>query len=139
MQKHIRARILQGPFRLMGFLGGGGFGGSCLFHNADHLVSPPSVLILSEWHGLLEVGSSFKGLYLPLVSREWRNGSNSSYNCTPFLHSLLTKGKYIVWVLGFRISALLGLVFGLQFAVVFEGSRDPSGPKRPAHCNPDQG
>ena len=29
----------------------------------------------------------------PLVSREWKNGSNSSYNCTPFLHSLLTKGK----------------------------------------------
>ena len=29
---------------------------------------------------------------LPLVSREWKNG-NSSYNCTPFLHSLLTKGK----------------------------------------------
>ena len=30
---------------------------------------------------------------LPLVSREWRNGSNSSYSCTPFLHSLLTKRK----------------------------------------------
>ena len=30
-----------------------------------------------------------------LVGREWKNGSNSSYNCTPFLHSLLTKGK--VW------------------------------------------
>ena len=30
--------------------------------------------------------------YLPLVSREWKNGSNTSYNCTPFLHSLLTKG-----------------------------------------------
>ena len=30
--------------------------------------------------------------YLPLVSREWKNGSNSCYNCTPFLHSLLTKG-----------------------------------------------
>ena len=30
---------------------------------------------------------------LPLVSREWRNGSNSSYNSTPFLHSPLTKGK----------------------------------------------
>ena len=33
-------------------------------------------------------------LHLPLVSREWKNGSNSSYNCTPFLHSLLTKGKF---------------------------------------------
>ena len=35
---------------------------------------------------------AFRGLNLPLVSREWKNGSNSSYNCTPFLHSLLTKG-----------------------------------------------
>ena len=32
-------------------------------------------------------------ILLPLVSREWKNGSNSSYNCTPFRHSLLTKGK----------------------------------------------
>ena len=24
---------------------------------------------------------------LPLVSGEWKNGSNSSYNCTLFLHS----------------------------------------------------
>ena len=30
---------------------------------------------------------------LPLFGREWMNSSNSSYNCTPFLHSLLTKGK----------------------------------------------
>ena len=30
-------------------------------------------------------------LFLPLVSREWKNGSNSSENCTPFLHSLLTQ------------------------------------------------
>ena len=30
---------------------------------------------------------------LPLVSREWKNGSNRSYNSTPFLHSLLTKGN----------------------------------------------
>ena len=33
-------------------------------------------------------------LCLASVSREWKNGSNSSYNCTPFLHSLLTKGAY---------------------------------------------
>ena len=33
-------------------------------------------------------------IVLPLVSREWKNGSNSSYNCTPFLPSLLTKGKW---------------------------------------------
>ena len=32
---------------------------------------------------------------LPFVSGELKNGSNSSYNCTPFLHSLLTKGKII--------------------------------------------
>ena len=30
---------------------------------------------------------------LPLVTRAWKTGSNSSYDCTPFLHSLLTKGK----------------------------------------------
>ena len=34
-----------------------------------------------------------EALNLPLVSREWKNGSNSSYNSTPFLHFLLTKGK----------------------------------------------
>ena len=33
--------------------------------------------------------------YLPLVSREWKNGSNSSYNCTPFPHSLLTKALHM--------------------------------------------
>ena len=33
-----------------------------------------------------------EGQVLPLVSREWKNASNSSYNC-PFLQSLLTKGK----------------------------------------------
>ena len=46
---------------------------------------------------LEEVGckhNSLRGeIYLPLVSREWKNGSNSSYNCTPFLHSVLAKGK----------------------------------------------
>ena len=36
-------------------------------------------------------------LFLPLVGREWKNGSNSSYNCTTFLHSLLTKGKSFEW------------------------------------------
>ena len=38
---------------------------------------------------------------LPLASREWKNGSDSSYNCTPFLHSLLAKGKVtygLYWV-----------------------------------------
>ena len=34
------------------------------------------------------------GFLLPLVSREWKNGRNSSFNCTPFLHSLLTKGRF---------------------------------------------
>ena len=32
------------------------------------------------------MGLSIVTLYLPLVSREWKNGSNSSYNCTPFPH-----------------------------------------------------
>ena len=51
--------------------------------------------------GLAPVGQGLSGAelhfryFLPLVSREWRNGSNSSYNCTPFFHSLLTKGK--IW------------------------------------------
>ena len=54
---------------------------------------------------------------LPLVRREWKNGSNSSYNCTPFLHSLLTKGKTRVQVLGFRGQ---GLGFGwLCFKTLF--------------------
>ena len=35
-------------------------------------------------------------LYLALVSREWKNGSTGSYNCTPFPHSLVTKGKFKV-------------------------------------------
>ena len=47
-----------------------------------------------------------RSFVLPLVSREWKNGSNSSYNCTPFLHSLLTKGKLLsesglLWLGGF--------------------------------------
>ena len=37
--------------------------------------------------------------YIPLVSREWKHGSNSSYNCTPFIHSLLTKGKVAACIL----------------------------------------
>ena len=41
-----------------------------------------------------ELDAKFIGtLSLPLVSREWKNGSSSSFSCTPFLHSLLTKGK----------------------------------------------
>ena len=43
----------------------------------------------------LEFGVCGFRFSLPLVSREWKNGSNSSYNCTPFLHSLLTKGKLV--------------------------------------------
>ena len=47
-------------------------------------------------------------LYLPLVSRGWKNGSNSSYSCTPFLHSLITKGKLLLCSLlwGFRVEGL---------------------------------
>ena len=35
--------------------------------------------------------------------------SNSSYNCTPFLHSLLTKGKIIVCRLGLDFKAVRAL------------------------------
>ena len=51
-------------------------------------------------------GRLLNPIYLPLVSREWKNGSNSSYNCTPFLHSLLTKGKFRV--LGLACTAAFG-------------------------------
>ena len=48
------------------------------------------------WKSLRYQGTGGRGsCNLPLVSREWKNGSSSSYNCTPFLHSLLTKGKAI--------------------------------------------
>ena len=53
---------------------------------------------------------------LPLVIREWKNGGSSSYNCTPFIHSLLTKGKFRAFR-GLKIRAkgwLKGLDFGLQ-------------------------
>ena len=58
--------------------------------------------ILSGLYEGLVTGSAFKvlrGLRMliggldPLVSREWKNGSNSSYSCAQFLHSLLTNGK----------------------------------------------
>ena len=48
--------------------------------------------VVLEIRALLRV-LLIRPIILPLVSREWKNGSNSSYNCTPFLHSLLTKGK----------------------------------------------
>ena len=35
-----------------------------------------------------------------MVSREWKNGSNSSFNYTSFFHSLLTKGKNAFFSLG---------------------------------------
>ena len=54
------------------------------------LVMKP--ISLSESHNPIPQSHSLLQ-YLPLVSREWKSGSNSSYNCTPFLHSLLTKGK----------------------------------------------
>ena len=47
--------------------------------------------VLPEGHADIDVPTLW--LFLPLESREWKNGSNSSYNCTPFLHSLLTKSK----------------------------------------------
>ena len=49
---------------------------------------------LPLWPGWTYCKTTQAGNNLPLVSREWKNGSNSGYNCTPFLHSLLTEGKY---------------------------------------------
>ena len=63
------------------------------------------------------------GVYLPLISREWKNGSNSSYNCTPFLHSLLTKGKFRGRLLMCLLRVCLQLclmLFYCQFAVLFD-------------------
>ena len=64
-------------------------------------ATPVSTVALICLHGGRGLRRKFrkKGfcllLNLPLVSREWKNGSNSSYNnCTPFLHSLLTKGRF---------------------------------------------
>ena len=55
-------------------------------------------------------------VYLPLVSREWKKGSNSGYNCAPFLHSLPTKGKFRALGFGFRGLVLQGFkVQGLVF------------------------
>ena len=52
------------------------------------------------------------GPCLPLVSREWKSDSNSSYNCTPFFHSLLTKGRLSNLVLGYGIVGIVELLCG---------------------------
>ena len=69
-----------------------------------------------RWYYLvLDEGFGFNSS-LPLVRREWKNGSNGSYNCSPFLHSLLTKGKQVqvsglgsskseAWGSGLRVAA----------------------------------
>ena len=61
----------------------------CRRHPMPKLTTRPSHLVPPQ--GVPEL--YHPPTHLPLVSREWKNGSNSSYNCTPFLHSLLTKGK----------------------------------------------
>ena len=81
-------------------------------HGARLSIGEVGFLTLRAARGLGLQGRGFSVcIFLPLVSREWKNGSNSSYNCTPFLHSLLTKGKYYscaigAWGLGFRVSGL---------------------------------
>ena len=70
-------------------------------------------------------------LSLPLVSREWKNGSNSSYTCTPFLHSLLTKGKYYRTLGPFEVPKTIikdyldaeGVGFGFSLSPKLESSR----------------
>ena len=62
---------------------------------------------------------------LPLVSREWKNGSNSSYNCIPFLHSLLTKGKiagFTKEATGTRLRTVAqGILFSSGWMLSLEG------------------
>ena len=53
--------------------------------------------LLAWASGYVGLGSFFcpfsnPSYFRPLVNREWKNGGNSSYNGTPFLHSLLSKG-----------------------------------------------
>ena len=74
----------------------------------------------------------------PLVSREWKNGRNSSHNCTPFLRSLVTKGKlfdkpkppnqYPLNPFGLRFGEGLGLgVTGDNFGPSIAGRRAEQG------------
>ena len=63
------------------------FLGGCFgVFDQDLGVAPPDVVYKVQGFG--------GRVLLPLASREWKNGSSSSCNCTPFLHSLLTKGKF---------------------------------------------
>ena len=67
--------------------------GSFLFSDS-RILSSGSLFFLRLSRPFLPFRASLLKLSsLPLASREWKNGSNGSYNCTPFLHSLLTKGN----------------------------------------------
>ena len=55
-------------------------------------------------------------VYLPLVRREWRNGVQLYLLLLPFFHSLLTKGRYMVY--GFRLRVFRSWAFqDLEFRV----------------------
>ena len=76
----------------------GPFLGSLTQYGTYYLGYPKRTITLTTIHACVQLYimrcSGVKITHcLPLVSREWKNGSNSSFNCTPFLHSLLTKGK----------------------------------------------
>ena len=94
-------RVLQGSrWDLAGFFCKGsislGFCKSSVslgFLTCSTCVRLASCVVQSSSGVPLRVPEFLEPFYLPLVSREWKNGSNSSYNCTPFLHSLLTKGN----------------------------------------------
>ena len=66
-----------------------------VFPFAIHKYTLTHHVFVNVWPFYLPTPSCVEKI-LPLVSRKWKNGSNSSYNCTPFLHPLLTKGKMMV-------------------------------------------
>ena len=83
---------VYGDFLTGAFQDETGFGACGLHHKKKHVMCCKTSNHLGPWVPFNR--GPFKGqINLPLVSREWRNGSNSSYNCTPVLHSLLPKGK----------------------------------------------
>ena len=82
---------------------------------AVHILTSEKCLSSND-HQLLDI----RPFNLPLVSRGWRDGSNSSYNCTPFLHSLLTKGK-----LSFRLFRLLRAFLEVLLVATLYSSKKP--------------
>ena len=62
--------------------------------NSATKVRSPSKVGCSGSREGLDVRFGGLRVYFPLVSREWRNGVQLYLLLLPFLHSLLTKGKF---------------------------------------------